>query len=260
MTNQAGEPTARCFALVAGLALLGLLDVAACSGGGGTSSGAAGGRTRGHPASTRAASSSTWPSRPRRSTLLTDLAETFNALGRQGRRPLRVRARRPEVVRRRRHAAPEGWPEPGGQRASSPSSGRRPPAAGPPSSTRRSGARLAPGRDAVHAHAARHRHAQADGRGARLPGHADRLRRHRRPRQRSRRAGPSSAIPSGARSGSARPTPTSPPAASTSPIAEYYAATGKTSGLTVEDLARPGRRRLRRRASSRRSSTTATSR
>ena len=41
----------------------------------------------------------------------------------------------------------------------------------------------------VHADAAGHRHAQADGRRARLPGHADRLRRHRRPRQRSRGLG-----------------------------------------------------------------------
>ena len=38
------------------------------------------------------------------------------------------------------------------------------------------------GRRAVHAHAARHRHARADGLGPRLPGHAGRVLRHPRPR------------------------------------------------------------------------------
>ena len=49
----------------------------------------------------------------------------------------------------------------------------------------------------------------------------------------------SSAIPSGGRSSSARPTPTSRPAACRRPIAQYYAAVGKTRDLTLEDVNRP---------------------
>ena len=37
---------------------------------------------------------------PEKITLLTDLAETFNGSGRQGRRPLRLRARDPQVLGR----------------------------------------------------------------------------------------------------------------------------------------------------------------
>ena len=72
------------------------------------------------------------------------------------------------------------------------------------------------------------------------------------------RAGPPTATPSGARSGSARPTPTSRPAACRRSIAQTYAATGKTEDLTARgprparasiDFAtrrRVGRRALRR--------------
>ena len=63
---------------------------------------------------------------------------------------------------------------------------------------------------AVHAHAARDRHAQADGRRARLPGDADRLRRHPRPGQRARGLGRVRTSRVGRRSASARPTRTSP--------------------------------------------------
>ena len=109
-------------------------------------------------------------------------------LARQGGRPLRGRARGPEVLRRRRHPARAGLAEPRDERA-----GTRHLVAGrqrlgrhrQPEGRAHDGA----GRAVVHADAARHRHAQADGRRARLPGHADRLRRHRRPRQRSRGLG-----------------------------------------------------------------------
>ena len=101
---------------------------------------------------------------------------------------------------------------------------------------------------------------RADGRGARLAGRADRLRRPRRRSPTTPRAGRRSATRSGARSGSARPTPTTPRAGSTSRSPSTTRPTGKTAGLTVEDLARPGGRRVRHRRSSRRSCTTATSR
>ena len=57
--------------------------------------------------------------------------------------------------------------------------------------------------------------------------------------RRTRTAGRARAIPSGARSGSARPTSTSRPAALAATTAQYYAATGKVRDLTLEDLDRP---------------------
>ena len=95
------------------------------------------------------------------------------------------------------------------------------------------------GRHAVHAHAARDRACRS-----RWPRRSDgRTSRSGSPTSSSspttRRDGRRSATRSGARSDSARPTRTSRPAGSTSPIAEYYAATGKTRGLTTEDLNRP---------------------
>ena len=65
---------------------------------------------------------------------------------------------------------------------------------------------------AVHAHAAGHRHAPADGRSPGLARRAHRLRATSSNCPPAVRAGPPSATPSGARSGSARPTPTSRPA------------------------------------------------
>ena len=65
---------------------------------------------------------------------------------------------------------------------------------------------------AVHAHAARHRHARADGRGPRATPTSPSASPTSSSCRPAARAGPPSATPSGARSGSARPTPTSPPA------------------------------------------------
>ena len=92
---------------------------------------------------------------------------------------------------------------------------------------------------AVHAHAARHRDARTDGRRPRLSRDADRLRRHPRVSRTTPRAGARTATPSGVRSGSARPTRTSRRARLSSTIAQYYAATGKTADLSLEDLNRP---------------------
>ena len=102
---------------------------------------------------------------------------------------------------------------------------------------------------------------QADGGRARLARQADRLLRHPRARHRPARVGRSTAIPSGARSGSARPTPTSRPAACTSthrrsttrPRARRPTSRSKTS--TTPEVAE-----VRAAASSRPSSTTATPR
>ena len=143
---------------------------------------------------------------------------------------------------RRARCSPTDWPEPqvngpqpgrlvaGGERVGR---GRR--TSGAPTRARADRRRR---REAVHAHAARDRDARADGRGARLARHADRLRRHPRARAGPERAGRAYGPPRvGRRSGSARPTPTSRPAGSPRTIAQYYAATGKTRDLTLEDLA-----------------------
>ena len=96
-----------------------------------------------------------------------------------------------------------------------------------------------PGRHPVHAHAAGHRDAPADGRGPRLAGRAARLRRPRPRWPRTPRAGPLSATRSGARSGWARPTRTTPRAGSTSPSPSTTRRPARRAGLTTEDLARP---------------------
>ena len=106
----------------------------------------------------------------------------------------------------------DGWPEPA-------ANGPRPVVWSPAASswgailnqrlTEKGEPAMAPPVRAVHAHAARDRHAEADGGRPRLSRHPDRLRRHPPPRRTTRRAGVPTAIPSGARSCSARPTPTS---------------------------------------------------
>ena len=132
---------------------------------------------------------------------------------------------------------PEGWPEPRGERraaghlvAGGVGMGRhrqRP-------RRYRAGAR----RHTVHAHPARHRHAPTDGRGARLAGRADRL---RRPRAAGHRPGGWGAVghPEWGPFRLGKTNPNFSTSGLNFTIAEYYAATGKTSGLTVEDLARP---------------------
>ena len=156
----------------------------------------------------------------------------------RGQRALHRRAAAQRRVRPRRHADPGGLAEPRGQRraaghlvAGRVGVGRhrqRP---------RRPGAGAAG--HAVHADAARHRHAAADGRGARLAG-------------RSSSASPTSCTlaqnPEGWGAvghpewGPFRLGKTNPNFSTSGlnfTIAEYYAAVGKTQGLTVEDLARP---------------------
>ena len=120
---------------------------------------------------------------PEKLTLLTDLAETFNGSGAKvGDRCVSVR-----VTRKSSGAAatlaPAGLAEPGEQRTTA---GHLVPGGQRVGRHRqREGrAHAGAGRPALHADAARHRHAGPDGRGARLPGDAHRLRRHRRPRQR----------------------------------------------------------------------------
>ena len=126
------------------------------------------------------ASSSTWPSAARRSRCSTDLADDVQPVRRRrGRRALRLRAAAQRGVRPRRHADPAGLAEPGGQRRAAGHLVAGRVGAGPASSTHRGRAGAGARRHAVHAHAARHRHAPADGRGARLAGRADRLRRPR---------------------------------------------------------------------------------
>ena len=171
--------------------------------------------------------------------LLEDLADEFNDVRRgRGQRALHRRAAAQRGLRARRHADPGGLAEPRRQRraarhlvAGRVGVGRhrqRP---------RRAGARAR--RDAVHADAARHRHAPADGRGARLAG-------------RSRSASPTSSRcaknPEGWGAvghpewGPFRLGKTNPNFSTSGlnfTIAEYYAAVGKTQGLTIEDLARP---------------------
>ena len=117
-----------------------------------------------------------------------------------------------------------------------------------------------PGQQAVHADAARDRHAQADGRRARLPEHADRVQRHRSRWPRTRRAGPRSAIPEWGPFRLGKTNPNFSTSGLNFTLAEYYAATGKTKGLTNEDLERRRRRAVRHRRRDRPSSTTATRR
>ena len=112
----------------------------------------------------------------------------------------------------------------------------------------------------VHAHPARHRHAEADGRRPRLPG-------------RARSAGPTSPASPPAPEGWAayghpewgafklgKTNPNFSTSGLSALIAQAYAATGKTRDLSSEDLDAAEDRRVRHAASSRRSSTTATSR
>ena len=86
------------------------------------------------------------------------------------------------------------------------------------------------GRHAVHAHAARHRHAQADGRGARLAGRADRLRRPRCRSPTTPRAGASVGHPEWGPFRLGKTNPNFSTSGLNFTIAEYYAATGKTAG------------------------------
>ena len=170
---------------------------------------------------------------------MTDLAGTFNGR-RRGRRALRLRPAAAEGVRGAAHAprrglarrgprAPAGDLVAGGQRVGRILNQRLADRGRPP---------IVPARRAVHAHPARHRHAPADGRGARLPGHAARLRptssRWPRPGGLGRRGHPEW--------GPFRLGKTNPNFSTSglsALIAQYYAATGKTAGLTREDLARP---------------------
>ena len=162
--------------------------------------------------------SSTWPCRPRRSTCSTDLAQAFNRLDEAaGRRPLRVRPTRSS----RRPARP---PTAAGRRLERPT-------ATDPAPVIWSPARRAPGApSSTSAWPTRARPPMAD-RGtpfmltplviampqpmAEALGWPDKphgLRRHPAPGQRPGGLGARTAIPSGARSGSARPTRTSRPA------------------------------------------------
>ena len=177
---------------------------------------------------------------PEKLTVLTELANTFNDSGAKvSGKCIFVRPAR-KASGGAAQLLVDGWPN-------EESNGPKPVIWSPASTgwgaivNERSGQQLATDGDTVHVDAARHRDAEADGGRARLPGNADRVRRHRRSWPTTPRVGPPTAIPSGARSSSARRIPTSPRAASTSPIAEYYAATGKTAGLTLEDLQRPSR-------------------
>ena len=144
--------------------------------------------------------------------LLTELAKTFNGSdqAKVGDKCVFVRPRA-----RRRAAARQllsaGWADPSadGPRAGDLVAGGERLGRGrqPERLIDRGEAPIAEPAQAVHAHAARDRHAQAHGRGARVPGQAARLLRHHRPRQRSARAGRRSGIPSGARSGSGKTNP-----------------------------------------------------
>ena len=101
---------------------------------------------------------------------------------------MRVRASLQQGIRRRGPTHRRGLAEPGGQRHPARDLvARRVRVGGHRQRTGRRRAR--PGRHPVHAHPARHRHAPTDGRGPWVARHADRLRRHRRAGQRSRRLG-----------------------------------------------------------------------
>ena len=129
--------------------------------------------------------------RPRRSTCMTELAESSTA-------PTPPKVGDDCVVRaagraRRRARPARCWPAAGTRRVDGPSPVIWSPAASDVGRGRSTSASPTPGEppmrragDAVHAHAARHRDAQADGRGARLPGDAARLLRHPRPRHSDR--------------------------------------------------------------------------
>ena len=92
----------------------------------------------------------------------------------------------------------------------------------------------------LHAQPVGHRHAPPDGRSPRLSGQSRSAGRTSLALATHRVAGPPPATRSGGRSGSARPTRTSRrPRPQRPQVAQAYAATGKTSGLSPEDLARP---------------------
>ena len=86
---------------------------------------------------------------------------------------------------------------------------------------------------------ARDRHAAPDGRGARLAGGAARLRRHPRPVPGSGRAGPGRGTRSGASSGWARPTRTSPPAGSPRSSRRHTPPTARRPGSPSRTSPRP---------------------
>ena len=102
--------------------------------------------------------------------------------------------------------------------------------------------------DVVHAHAARDRHAAADGAGARLARHPDRLRRHPRPRPGPHGWGAKGHPEWGAFT-LGKTNPNFSTSALSATIAQYYAATGKTPASPIEDLDKassPGLRTRRR--------------
>ena len=159
--------------------------IAACGGSGGDDSGAIGG-VDGDPGKCTVVDMAV---SSEKIALLTDLANEFNTgEGKRGRGQLRVRAAEEQGLRSRRQADRRRLARPRRQRP-----GTCDLVAGQfrlgidRQRARRIHARSS--RHPVHAHAARDRDAQADGRSARLPRQADRLRGHRRPRQRPRRLG-----------------------------------------------------------------------
>ena len=194
------------------------------------------GRRRCTPAT---ASSSTWRSAARRSRCSTELADDFNN-GPDAEVNGRCVFVRPRSVASGLAASliPEGWPNPEANGV--------PPVIWSPAASgwggivnERAGRRVGAGRHPVHADATRHCDARADGRGDRLPGRADRV---RRPRARSRNDPEGWASVGHPEWGPFRLGKTNPNYSTSGlnfTIAEYYAATGKTSGLTTEDLARP---------------------
>ena len=124
---------------------------------------------------------------PEKVTLLTDLAETFNESDAEvGGQCVSVRVTR-KSSGRAATLLTQDWPNPE-------TNGPRPVIWSPRQRVgcdRQRGGRphARAGRAALHADAARHRHAAAHGRGAGLPRDADRLHRHRRAGQRSRGLG-----------------------------------------------------------------------
>ena len=170
--------------------------------------------------------------------LLTELAEDFNDSdgAAVGERCVFVRPRSVASGQRR---------QPDRRRWPNPEVNGEPPVIWSPAAVRLGGHRQPAGRadpgargNPVHAHAARHRHAPTDGRGARLAGgalgFADLLELANDPEGWGAVGHPEW--------GPFRLGKTNPNYSTSGlnfTIAEYYAATGKTAGLTTEDLARP---------------------
>ena len=197
---------------------------------------------------------------PEKVDLLTDLAQRLQRVGREAERRGVSRPRQPQVVGAAASAAGQDWP--------TRTNGPRPVIWSPAPSAWGAilNQRLADHGDAGHGrrgrpfmlNAARDRHAAADGRGARLPRDADRLRRHP-PLASDPEGWASYGHPEWGPFQLGKTNPNFSTSGLSALIAQYYAATGKTSGLTSRTSPSPTSPTSPA-ASSRPSSTTATSR